>query len=188
MRLKKTLIWLALFLLLCVPTISYAQDYSFSLDQEVVDVWINQDGSVKLEYWFTFTCDVGNYHIAAVDVGLPTGDYSLSDMHADVGGSPVEVTSDYWGDGPHGVAAELGGQTIRSGETATVHVVVERVGGMVYEDSDDSEYASTEFSPTWFGSQYVHGDTDLTVYFHLPEGVQPEEPRWHHSPSNWPQT
>ena len=23
--------------------------------------------------------------------------------------------------------------------------------------------------------------------FHLPEGVQPEEPRWHHSPSGWPQ-
>ncbi len=189
MHWRKTLILLVLFaFLLHVPTTSYAQDYSFSLDQEVVDVWINQDGSVSLEYWFTFTCDVGNYHIAAVDVGLPNGNYNLSDIHADVDGKPIDhVGSDYEGKGD-GVAVWLGNATIRSGETATVHVVVDRVGEMVYEDSDDSNYASAEFSPTWFGSQYVHGDTDLTVYFHLPEGVQPEEPRWHHSPSNWPQT
>jgi hypothetical protein len=177
-----------LFILLCAPIPSLAQDYSFSLDREVVDVWINEDGSVKLEYWFTFTCDRGNYHIAAVDVGLPNGDYRLSDIRGDVDGGPIDrVDSDYEGEGDHGVAVWLGDATIRSGETATVHVVVERVGSMVYEDSSDSEYASTEFSPTWFGSQYVHGTTDLMVRFHLPVGVQPEEPRWHRSPSGWPQ-
>jgi hypothetical protein len=144
MRWKKTLFLLTLFALLCVSVPSYAQDYRFSLDKEEVDVWINQDGSVRLEYSFTFTCDTGNYHIAAVDVGLPTGDYDLSDIHAYVGDTPVRITSDYWGDGSYGVAAELDGQTIRSGETATVRVIVERVGGMIY-------------------------------------------PRWHQSPSGWPQ-
>ena len=185
MRLKKTLIWLALFALLCVPTASYAQDYSFSMDQEEVDVWINQDGSVTLEYWFTFTCDSGAHPIDVVAVGLPTNDYSVSDVRADVAGRAVSHVeeSDY----VDGVAVWLGDGTINPGQTGTVHVVVERVGGMVYEDSDDSNYASTEFSPTWFGSQYVHGTTDLAVHFHLPVGVQPEEPRWHHSPSGWPQ-
>ena len=189
---KKTLVLLLLSItlctMLCPPLPSYAQDYSFSLDREVVDMWVNQDGSVSLEYWFTFTCDVGNYHIAAVDVGLPNGNYNLSDIHADVDGRPIDhVGSDYEGKGDYGVAVWLGGATIKSGETATVHVVVDRVGNVVYEDSDDTGYASTEFSPTWFGSQYVHGTTDLTVRFHLPEGVQSEEPRWHRSPSNWPQ-
>ena len=191
MRWKKSLIVVALFVvlsvLLCLPFPAYAQDYSFSLDREIVDVWINPDGSVKLEYWFTFTCDRGNYHIAAVDVGLPTGDYRLSDIRGDVDGRPIDrVGSDYEGEGRHGVAVWLGNATIRSGETATVHVVVDRVGGMLYEDSDDPEYASTEFSPTWFGSEFVHGNTDLVVRFHLPAGVQPEEPRWHRSPSGWP--
>ena len=188
---KKTLVAflvvVTLSILLWSPFSSLAQDYSFSLDQEVVDVWINQDGSVRLEYWFTFTCDRGNYHIAAVDVGLPNGDYQRSDIRGDVDGRPIDrVGSDYEGTGDHGVAVWLGGATIGSGETATVHVVVERVGSMVYEDSDDPEYASTEFSPTWFGSEYVHGTTDLIVRFHLPSGVQPEEPRWHRSPSGWP--
>ena len=181
------LISVILSTLLYLPLPSLAQEYSFSLDQEVVDVWIMRDGSITLEYWFTFTCDSGNYHIAAVDLGLPTGDYRLSDIHGDVDGRPIDrVGSDYEGKGDHGVAIWLGDATIRSGETATVHVVVDRVGSMVYEDSEDSDYASTEFSPTWFGSQYVHGSTDLTVRFHLPDGVEPEEPRWHRSPSEWP--
>ncbi len=185
---RKILILLVFCVLLCAPIPAYAQDYSFSLDQESVDVWINQDGSITLEYWFTFTCDVGDYHIAAVDVGLPNGNYNLSDVHAAVDGRPIDhVGSDYEGKGDYGVAVWLGNATIRSGQTGTVHVVVDQVGSMVYEDSDDPEYASTEFSPTWFGSQFVHGTTDMTVRFHLPPGVQPEEPRWHHSPSGWPE-
>jgi len=177
-----------LLVLLCLPLTAHAQDYSFSLDQESVDVWINEDGSVSLEYAFTFTCDPGAHPIDAVDVGLPTGDYSISGMRADVDGQPVDrIDGDYQGDGAYGVAVWLGGATIQPGQTGTVHVVVDRVGGMVYEDSDDADYASAEFSPTWFGSAFVNGTTDMTVSFHLPVGVQPEEPRWHRSPSGWPQ-
>ncbi|MCP4592696.1 MAG: hypothetical protein GY842_18330, partial [bacterium] len=142
---------------------------------------------MRLEYWFTFTCDTGNYHIAAVDMALPTGDYRLSDIRGDVDGKAIDhVGSDFEGEGGHGVAVWLGGATIRSGETATVHVVVDRVGGMVYQDDADAEYASIEFSPTWFEGGYAHGVTDLAVRFHLPAGVQPEEPRWHRRPSGWP--
>lgn len=178
---------ITLLVLLGAPAYSLAQDYSFSLDQEIVDVWINRDGSIRIEYWFTFTCDRGAHPIDAVDVGLPNGNYSLDDIRADVDGKPVQrIDRDYQGEGSYGVAVWLGGASIGPGQTGTVHVVIERVGGMVYEDSDDANYASTEFSPTWFGSAYVHGSTDMTVRFHLPEGVQPEEPRWHRSPSGWP--
>ncbi len=191
MRSKNILIPLTicatLFVLLGKPVPTLAQDYSFSLDREVVDVWINRDGSIRIEYWFTFTCDRGAHPIDVVDVGLPNGNYSLGDIRADVGGKPVQrIDRDYQGEGSYGVAVWLGGATIKPGQTGTVHVIIERVGGMVYEDSDDANYASTEFSPTWFDSESVHGSTDMTVRFHLPEGVQPEEPRWHRSPSGWP--
>jgi len=178
----------ALLILVSGSSVSYAQDYSFSLDQEVVDVWINQDGSVTLEYWFTFSCDPGAHPIDAVDLGLPTGDYNLSGFSADVDGVAVDrIDRDYQGGGDYGVAVWLGSGTIGPGQSGTVHVFVDRVGEMVYQDSDDAEYASTEFSPTWFGSQFSHGSTDLTVYFHLPVDVQPDEPRYHRSPSGWPQ-
>jgi len=190
MRYKKPVVLLILAVTLSVlvglPFISYAQDYSFSLDQETVDVWINQDGSVSLEYWFVFTCDPGAHPIDVVDVGLPNDDYRLSDVRAEARGGLVSriEESEYV---THGVAVWLGSGTISPGEQGKVRVIVDRVGSMVYEDSDDPEYASAEFSPTWFGSEFVHGSTDMTVRFHLPPGVQPEEPRWHGSPSGWPE-
>jgi len=186
-RLALFVLFTMLSAILCLPFPSYAQDYSFSLDEEFVDVWVNQDGSVRLEYWFTFTCALSGHPIDVVDLGLPTGDYSISGISGDVDGTPIDrVDSDYQGSGEHGVAVWLGSGTIDPGDSGTVHVVVDRVGRMLYEDSKDPEYASTEFSPTYFGSEFVRGSTDLTVRFHLPPGVQPEEPRWHQSPSGWP--
>jgi hypothetical protein len=175
-----------LVFLLGLPVRSLSQDYSFSLDREIVDVWVNRDGSIRIEYWFTFTCAPGAHPIDAVDVGLPNSNYRLGDISADVNGRPITDIEQ----SPYvtpGVAVNLGKHAIAPGRSGTVHVVIERVGGMVYEDSDDANYASIEFSPTWFGSEYVYGSTDMTVRFHLPDGVQPEEPRWHRSPSGWPE-
>jgi len=187
MRWKKTLILLPLLVaLLIAPITAQAQDYSFSLDQMEVNVWINDDGSVKLEYWLVFTCDPGAHPIDIVDLGLPNSDFNLSDIHADVGSAPVDrVGSDFQGEGSSGVAIYLGEGTISPGQTGTVHVTVDRVGSMVYKDDNDPEYASIEFAPLYFVGT-VHGTTDMTVRFFLPDGVQPDEGRWHQSPSGWP--
>jgi len=168
-----------------VPFSTHAQDYSFSLDKEVVAVWVNQDGSIDLDYWFTFTCDRGAHPIDVVDVGLPNTHYQLSNVSAYVDGIPaIKIgKSDY----VDGVEVWLGSKEISPGDQGTVHVVIKNIGRMLYEDSQDANYASIQFSPTWFDGQFVHGTTDLTVRFHLPPGVQPEEPRWHGSPSGWPQ-
>ncbi|HEY9152151.1 MAG TPA: hypothetical protein VIN60_04640, partial [Anaerolineales bacterium] len=47
-------------------------------------------------------------------------------------------------------------------------------------------YASGDFAPTYFDSQYVSGNTDMTVTFHLPPGVKTTEGRWHSAPSGFP--
>jgi hypothetical protein len=188
MRWKKTLIVLALLAtLLNVPGTAKAQNYSFTLDQLEVNVWINTDGSVKLEYWLVFTCDAGAHPIDVVDLALPNGNFSLADISANVNGTPVErIDNDFQGEGSDGVAIWLGSSgTIRPGDTGTVHATVDRVGNMVYEDDQDPEYASVKFAPLYFTGT-VHGTTDMTVRFFLPEGVTPEEPRWHASPSGWP--
>jgi hypothetical protein len=178
---------LAVFLLLAAPAVGLAQDYSFTVDETVVDVWINPDGSVSLEYWLTFTCDYGAHAIDVVDLGLPTGDYSLTSVSATSKGRQIAYVeeSDWL---YYGVAIWLGEGTIYAGETGTVHIFVDRVGGMIYEDSEDPEYGSTEFIPNYFEGGFVQGTTEMTVRMHLPAGVQPEEPRYHRSPSGWPQT
>jgi hypothetical protein len=80
----------------------------------------------------------------------------------------------------------LGSLAIKPGQTGRVHVYIDQVWDVLYEDSNDSNYTSAVFSQTYFGSQYMTGSTDMTITFHLPPGVQPEEPRWHAAPSGFP--
>ncbi|MBN1178784.1 MAG: hypothetical protein JXD18_06210 [Anaerolineae bacterium] len=180
-------LFVALAVGLCLPLPAHAQSYGFSLDQAIVDVWLNPNGTVSLEYWLTFTCDPGAHPIDVVDLGLPNSNFSYTDIRGDVDGTPIaRVDSDYQGGGS-GAAVWLGSGTIAPGRSGTVHIIVDRVGRMFYQDSDDTAYASMQFSPVWFDGQAAHGTTDATVRFHLPPGVQPEEPRWHSSPSGWPE-
>lgn len=162
-----------------------AQSYSFRLDREVVNVFWNADGTMSLDYLFTFTNQPGAHEIDFVDVGLPNDNYKFTSITADVDGVPVPISQDYQGSGS-GIAVDLGSQAIPPGQTGTVHVFVGEITGVLFPDEDDENYASAVFSPTWFGSEFVVGDTNLTVTFHLPPGVQPEEPRWHAAPSGFP--
>ena len=156
-------------------------NYSFQLTNEVVNVYLNKDGTMDLDYLLTFANDPGAKVIDFVDLGLPNLNYSS--ISADVGGKHINVTSDYQGTGT-GMALDLGQNFIR--KTGTVHASVGGLTKMFYPDSNDQNYASSDFSPTYFGSQFVHGSTDLTVVFHLPPGVQPSEPKYHPATGGWP--
>ena len=162
-----------------------AQSYSFSVPKETVDVFLNGDGTMSLDYLITFTNNGGAHVIDFVDLGLPNSSYDYNSISADVGGSPVSISSDYQGQGT-GVAIDMGSQAIQPGQSGTVHVRVGRISNIYFQDKSDTAYASAEFSPNYFGSQFVTGSTDLTVTFHLPEGVKTEEPRWHDAPSGFP--
>ncbi len=176
MALGATILLIALSTLILAPIV-FAQNYSFNLQENQVDLYINQDGTVDIVYDLTFANDPGADPIDVVDVGLPNDSYRLSEVQASIDGRPLTDISD----SPyvdHGVAVELGGQAIPPGQTGTLHVEA-TVRDMIYQDSEDEEYASLEFSPTWFDSQFVHGTTRLAVRFHFPPGVTSEEPRYH---------
>ncbi len=176
---------LALLIALALPASALAQEYRFRVDKEVVDVLWNTDGTESIEYSFTFTPQPGSHAIDYVDVGMPNDNFDISTASADVNGQPVSVSrSDYQGTGP-GFAVVLGGSAIQPGQTGTVHVLVGSVSQVLHEDTQDNKYASAVFVPQYFGSQYVVGDTDMTVTFHLPQGVKPDEPKYHPA-ENWP--
>ena len=176
---------LALVAMLVLPASAFAQEYLFGVDRETVDVYWNADGSSSLEYTFHFTNQPGAHVIDFVDLGMPVGTFEISTVSADVDGTLVSVSSgDYQGSGS-GFAVVLGSRAIQPGDSGTVHVLVGRVTGVLHPDTGDGNYASGVFAPTYFGSQYVVGSTDMTVTFHLPPGVQPEEPRYHPA-ENWP--
>lgn len=158
-----------------------AQTYSFSLDKMSVDVYWNEDGTLSIDYIFVFTNDNFASPIDYIDIGLPNNNYNIGNVTAEVNGHPITdiSTSPYV---KPGIAIGLGAFAIQPGSTAPVRVSITGIERVLYTDSEDKNYASSVFSPTWFGSEFIHGTTDLTVTYHLPPGIQPEEPKWHGAP------
>ena len=181
---KLIFIFLALILLALPLGSVKAQNYSFSLDQEIVHVYWNGDGTASIEYTFVFTNDSGASPLDFVDVGVPNSNYDLSSITGDINGHPITNIEPSPYVSP-GIALALENNAIPAGQSGTVHVVINTVRDVYNADSTDDSYASAVFSPTWFDQEFVHGSTDLTVVFHLPPDVQPDEPRWHASPSGW---
>jgi len=167
-----------------IPSSALAQTYYFRMDEEIINAFWNEDGTLSLDYVFTFTNSTAASPIDFVDVGLPNANYDLNSISADVEGAVITdiQTSQYV---TYGVALGLDPNSIQPGATGKVHTYIGKVENVLYEDSEDSNYASGVFSPTWFGSQYVFGSSHIRVIFHLPPGVKPEEPKWHAAPDGW---
>ncbi len=179
MAMWRTLCVLAL-ILIAVSPVALAQEWSFNVSENRVHLYLEADGTARIEYDITFVNDAGAPTMDGIDVGMPNSTYDLSATTASINGVPLTDI----GPSPYvtpGIGVELGSNAIRSGQTGLFHLET-TVRDMIYRDSDDSDYASVEFAPTYFDSAIVHGTTVLDVYFHLPMGVTSEEPRYHDEP------
>ena len=168
-------------------SIAFAQSYSFNLSEGVADVYLNEDGSARIEYTYNFQNDPFAVPIEFVDLAFPSyTDVDINSISASVNGQPAAYisTGEYEGDGS-GVAISLGSGSIPPGASGVVNATLGDVRGMIFQDSTDENYASSEFSPAYFKT--ANGNTKWTVSFHLPAGVMPEEPRWHASPTGFPE-
>ncbi len=177
---------LTLFILALTTTSAYAQTYLFQVNSMDVKVYANEDGTSTIDYIIQFTNSTQADPIDYVDIGLPNSHYNLSDVWAEIDGSSISdiENSEYVSPG---IALGLGPRSIPPGKIGTVHARISSVRNVFYPSTaDDVEnYASLEFSPTWFGSEYVTGNTDLTVTIFLPPGVNPDEPRYHTVRGGW---
>ncbi len=183
---KKTALFLLLLIVLLIPSSALAQSYYFRLDIETVHVFWEADGTLDLIYEFFFINQPEGHTIEYVDVGLPNNQYSDSNISADINGQSLSYisSSGYEGSGT-GVAVGLGSNSIPPSGQGVVRVFINDIEDVLFPDTESDDYASAVFMPSYFGSQYVAGTTDITVIFHLPPGVKPEEPRWHSSPNGF---
>jgi hypothetical protein len=185
---KRRLLTIILVVLIAfaLPMTAFAQDYYFSMDRMVVDVFWNSDGTMSLDYLLTFTNQPNGHPIEFVDVGMPVTSFDFNSIQASINGNPLSTSRDFQGPGGYGFAVEMGQYTIPPGRTGTVRVFVGRVTDVLYTDDKDSEYASAVFAPLYYQSSVITGTTDIKVTYHLPPGVQPDQPRWHSAPSGFP--
>ena len=184
MKITKILLVL-LILILFAPTVASAQSYSFEIPEATVDVFYNEDGTLTLNYEWIIRNRLGAAPVDFIDMGLPSGEFDLNSITAEVDGKPITdiQTSPYV---QNGVALGLGANAIQPGQTGRVRAIVPVVRAPLFPDDSQDGYISTQFAPTWFDSKFVEGNTDLTVVLHLPPGVQNEEPRWHSAPAGFP--
>jgi len=185
--LRLTALFILAAVLLSLPGSALAQSYYFQLSQETVNVYWNSDGTTSIDYVFVFNNQPGAADIAYVDVGTPNSNFDENSISADVNGNPVYdiSTSGYEGSGS-GFAVGLGSRAIPPGQSGKVHVFIGTVNGMLRPDTQDSSYTSADFAPNYFDSQFTVGTTDMSVTYHLPPGVKPDEPKWHSAPSGFP--
>ena len=185
---KKKLLSLLILLVLLglITSTALAATLRFQVIREVVNLYLNTNGTTTVEYFYDFSNDPGSL-IDYVDVGVPTSDYDLSSVTADINGQKItDIT-----ESPYvkpGVAVGLGSNSIQSGGTGQLHVVIGTVRGMFYEadiSKNNEAYASFNFTPNSFDSQYAHGTTDMAVNIFLPAGVKNDEPTYI-PPTGWP--
>jgi len=182
--------WLGGFLCLILIFTSFtsaaAQTYLFQVENEVVNVFINADGTTSIEYTIDFYNEQSADPIDFVDIGLPNSSYDLSSITAEVDGKPISHIKRSQYVNP-GIELGLGSDAIGPGDRGQVHVWIGQVSNMLFKTNieEKGEYASFNFVPNYFGSQYVRGSTKLEVTIFLPPGIQPEEPVYY-TPINWP--
>jgi hypothetical protein len=185
MKLRLLASFILVALMMTMVSSVAAQSYSFSLDQNTVNVYWNEDGTMALDYLLVFSNDPDAHVIDFVDLGMPNDNYDWNSISADVDGNTVSISSDFQGDGPYGFAVDMGAYAIQPGQTGRVHVRVGRIDGVLYPDDNEPDtYVSGVFAPAYWTT--AHGSTNLTVSFHLPPGVMPQEPRYHPASGNWP--
>ncbi len=171
-----------------------AQYYRFTVQNETVNVFVNYNGSLTIEYFITFSAASYSDPLRYFDIGFPTKDYDLNSMRADITlGSttyPVPKASIQHGDPDYidiGITIDLGySLSIQPGNTGILHLVGNN-GRMLYEDAENASMASFEFTPTWFDSTLA-GSTisnyQVTFFFPANE-LDGTLLKWHEKPSPW---
>ncbi len=176
---------LAIFILGTLITGVSAQSLYFGVDRLEVKAYINQDNSMSLEYIYLFNNTYGGSVIDYIDIGMPTTNYDMSSIQASVDG--VRVTDISSSPYVSGAAIGLGSKSIQPGDSGTVRIYVPVVRDVLFigQSIDGVEYASFNFEPNYFDSEYVTGSTDMTVTLYLPPGLEPDQPRYY-TPKGWP--
>jgi hypothetical protein len=170
-------IFLLLLAVIVIPLIATGQDYSFSVDKNYSALYINSDGTCTINYEIKFTCDENAHSIDIVDIGMPNDYYDLESASAKI--DNTSLTNIKHSEYVHpGIEVHLGSKTISPGESGTLLFAV-NVRNMIFPDTKDSEYVSVVFSPTWYGGQFTHGTTELSLYIVFPPGVKSDEPKYH---------
>ncbi len=184
-KIKRIFLLLTLILFLIPLGSAQAQDYRFSLSAYEVEAYLEADGTLTLYYYMVFQNDPSGHAIDYVDLGLPTTQYKLSNIKAEINGVKMpEVNDSAY---VQGAELALGSYAIQPGQSGTVTAWIYGIKGVLspYDGSDRTDYANFQFTPSYFGSQYDRSkNTEYRMTIILPPAVGADQGVWY-QPSGW---
>ncbi|MHA1680753.1 MAG: hypothetical protein ACTSUE_07080 [Promethearchaeota archaeon] len=149
--------------------------YDFDVLNETVNVFVNYNGLLTVEYYLTIEPNAGSSAIDYIDLGFPYAGLDRPGAIATmtIGATTYNILNDDI-EAPdknyiqYGTTIHLvGSNRIDFGETGTLHFIG-NVSGALYTDSQNRSMASFKFAPTWFDPNYggytIH-NYNLTFYF-----------------------
>jgi len=162
---------LLLTLLLGVREPAAAQSFVFEVPELRMQVYVQPDASVKIEYDITFN-NLGTT-IDVLDIGTPHKNYDIGNMSASMNGVGLsDIRKSTYID--TGVEIHLGSQAIPTGRSGILHFEF-TMPDMVYQDTTRKDYASLQITPTWFDGSSVRGSTAIWLAIHMLEGVAADD-------------
>jgi hypothetical protein len=144
---------------------AFAQNLSFSLDPEGVQIWINQNGSIDVLYNITLKMDSNSSDLHWLEIGQPKRDFTIGEARDQYGN--VLQTSDSSSGEDYKVRVQLH-STLIAGQTLSFSLMT-NVARMIYNDDKmNPGNVGMQFIPAWLSMARV---PDLRVKIFLPEGV-----------------
>ncbi len=186
-KIRFFLISLILLVILTIPQVASAQDLRFVIPAAEVEVYLEENGTATFWFYYEFQNNPNGAPIDFIDIGMPSSDYSLNSIEAEVNGNAITtIESSPFVD--NGFALGLDDSTIQPGQSGTVTVWVTGVSSVLtpFEEGDRENYVDFQFSPNFFGSEFDRStNTEYRVTIILPPGVGDEEGIYY-NPVNWP--
>ncbi|MCS6910622.1 MAG: hypothetical protein NZM11_08655, partial [Anaerolineales bacterium] len=145
-----------------------------------MQLFVQADGNVRIQYDITFTNSEFADPIDIVDIGMPHSGYDRRNMTASLDGNPLSDIRDSEFVTP-GVEVHLDEFAIQPGATGTLRFEF-TMPRLLYEDVTRPGYVSLQITPTWFGEQFVQGTTNLQIAIHMLPGIHPDEVLWQDRP------
>ncbi|MBQ4512210.1 MAG: hypothetical protein II969_04405 [Anaerolineaceae bacterium] len=187
----KKIIFLLLALLMSFCSVN--ADYSFRIPEAQTTLAIESDGSMTIfvEYQFENLGQKLDY----VDIGLPNNNYNLKDIVVKLDGEineNIKVTkADYEQTGlRYGISLEMGSDSIPSGGSGVVSVTIPNLRNNLFEatsetiDGVSTEFAGFQYSPNYFNSRFVSGNTKYSFIVIFPPDVS-DGYAYYYEPVKW---
>jgi len=150
------------FIALALMGTASGQVKQYHIEHEWAKVWINQDGTIDLQYDMGFTADSGSF--SWVEIGQPKRDFTIGTASDQYGHTLRTTDNSSSTDFKVGVSFY---SSLPTGQTLRFNVTT-NVAHMIYEDTKNPGNVGMKFIPGWWPQAIVD---DLRVLVVMPPGV-----------------